>query len=83
MDFGMKIRLRCQKPIQRLAKTIDGELCTNWELIDSFGVRFDYDDSIDHTGGYENFYDDPPLSYWWRYTGEELSYNFHFCDNML
>ena len=51
-DFGTKLRFKCHKPIQRKATTIDGELCTNWNLIDSFGVRLD-------SYYYKNFYDDP------------------------
>ena len=56
-DFGTKIRIKCHQQIQRTTKTSEGELCTNWELIDSFGVRLD--DSIHHTDGYKQFYEDP------------------------
>ena len=72
-DFGTKIRFKCHKPIQRKATTIYGELCTNWNLIDSFGVRLDFDDSIYHTDSYKNFYDDPTwLTDDWIYTGNGL-----------
>ena len=37
-DFGSRIKLRCHQSIQRKEKTIEGESCTNWELIDSFGI---------------------------------------------
>ena len=58
-DYGTKIRFKCHKPIQRKAKTLEAELCTNWDIIDSLGVRLDLDDSIYHTDGYKKFYDDP------------------------
>ena len=58
-DFGTKIRFKCHTPIQRKAETLEGDLCTNWELIDNFGVRLDFDNSIHHTDGYKDFYDDP------------------------
>ena len=64
-DFGTRIRLKCHKPIQRKAKTSKNESCENWKLIDSFGVRLDFDDSINPmesvsvTDGYKDFYDDP------------------------
>ena len=51
-DFGTKTRFKCHEPIQRKAKTIDGELCTNWNLVDRLGVRFR------DTEGYTNFYND-------------------------
>ena len=57
-DYGTRIRFKCHKPIQRKAKTLEAELCTNWDFIDSFGVRY-------HTDGYKKFYDDPPE--WWSY----------------
>ena len=58
-DYGTKLRIKCHPRIKRNEKTIDGELCMNWELIDSFGVALDFDGSIRQTDGYEKFYDDP------------------------
>ena len=63
-DFGTRIRLKCHQQIQRIAKTIEGEICTNWEQIDSFGVILDFDDSIHHYDGYKIFYDDLSGNYW-------------------
>ena len=57
-DYGTRIRIKCHQRIERKAKTIEGELCTNWAQIDSFGVRLDFDGSVHHTDGYEKFYDD-------------------------
>ena len=62
-DYGTKLRIKCQQRMQRSEKTIDGELCTNWDRIDSFGVELDFDGSIHQTDGYEKFYDDP-MSWW-------------------
>ena len=70
-DYGTKLRIKCQQRIQRKEKTIDGELCANWDRIDSFGVQLDFDDSIYHTDGYEKFYDDP-IGGWWDYPGNGL-----------
>ena len=67
-DYGTRIRFKCHKPIQRKAKTLEAELCTNWDFIDSFGVRQDFDDSIYHTDDYKKFYDDPSES-WSKYLG--------------
>ena len=53
-DFETRIRLKCHRPIQRKTITLESELCTNWNLIDSIGVRLDFD-----TDGYKNFYDNP------------------------
>ena len=58
-DYGTKLRIKCHQRIQRKEKTIDGELCTKWDRIDSFGVKLDFDDSIHHTNGYEKYYNDP------------------------
>ena len=66
-DYGSKLRFKCHQRIQRKDKTIDGDLCINWELIDSFGV--DLNGSIHHTDGYEKFYDDPGS---WRNQGNGL-----------
>ena len=57
-DYGTRIRIKCHQRIERKVKTIEGELCTRWEWIESFGVRLDLDGSIHHTDGYEKFYDD-------------------------
>ena len=72
-DYGTKLRIKCQQRIQRKEKTIDGELCANWDRIDSFGVQlgFYYDDSFYHTDGYEKFYDDP-TDYPWFESGNGL-----------
>ena len=37
-DFGSRIKLKCHQSIQRKEKTIEGESCTNWELIDRLGI---------------------------------------------
>ena len=70
-DYGTKLRIKCHQRIERKAKTIESELCTNWELIDSFGVRLDFDDSQNNTGSHQNFYDDP-RGYRWEYPGKRL-----------
>ena len=63
-DYGTRIRFKCHKPIQRKAKTSKNESCENWKLIDRFGVRLDFDDSINPmesvsvTDGYKDFYDE-------------------------
>ena len=60
-DFGTKIRYKCHHPIQRRKRTLDGESCSNWQLIDSFGVRlndFNSNSPITDTENYENFYDE-------------------------
>jgi len=85
-DYGTKLRIKCHQRIQRKEKTIDGELCTNWDRIDSFGVGLDNDDPVYQTDVpdvpvsnevYENFYDDPPE--WWSETeGDEVLYNNRF-----
>ena len=54
-DYGTKIRFKCHKPIQRKAKTLEAELCTNWDFINSFGVN---------TDGYKKFYDEKKLSWY-------------------
>ena len=58
-DYGTKLRIKCHQRIQRKDKSINGELCTNWNRIDSFGIKLDFHDSIYHIDGYEKFYDDP------------------------
>ena len=69
-DYGTKLRIKCQQRIQRKEKTIDGELCANWDRIDSFGVQLDFDDSIYHTDGYKKFYD--PIGGFWDWSGNGL-----------
>ena len=59
IDYGTRIRFKCHKPIQRKAKTLEAEFCSNWDFIDSFGV---------HTDGYKKFYDDPP-GFWVNSSG--------------
>ena len=63
IDLGTKIKFKCHQPIQRIKQTLHGEKCTNWKVFDSFGVRLpEFDDLINHTHDYKNFYDDPPSS---------------------
>ena len=69
-DYGTKLRIKCHQRIKRKEKTIDGELCTNWELIDNFGVGFGFEGSIHHNDGYEQFYDNP-----WYYGFRAMSGN--------
>ena len=85
-DYGTKLRIKCQQRIKRKEKTIDGELCTNWDRIDSFGVGLDNDDPVYQTDVpdvpvrnevYENFYDDPP-EWWSESAGDEVLYNNRF-----
>ena len=73
-DYGTRVRFKCHKRIQRKAKTLEGESCTNWDQIDGFGVRLDFDNSIHHTDRYKNFYDDPKTwdMDWWDVEGEGL-----------
>ena len=56
-DYGTKLRIKCQQRIKRREKTIDGELCTNWDRLDTFGVAEFYDRNS--TKFVRNFYDDP------------------------
>ena len=70
-DYGTKLRIKCQQRIQRKEKTIDGELCANWDRIDSFGVELDFKGSIHHTHGYKKFYYDPIFGYWY-WSGDGL-----------
>ena len=60
-DYGTKLRIKCHQRIERKVKTIEDELCTNWELIDNFGVRLDFtdNDKNDNNDGYNKFYDNP------------------------
>ena len=57
IDYGTKLRIKCQQRIKRREKTIDGELCTNWDRLDTFGVAEFYDRNS--TKFVRNFYDDP------------------------
>ena len=70
-DFGTRIRLKCHQPMNRKERTLDGELCTNWEFIDSFGVRLDLNDSTSHTDSHQNFYNFPH-GFTWEYPGKRL-----------
>ena len=79
-DYGTRIRFKCHKPIKRKAKTLEGESCTNWDSINSFGVRLDLNNSIDNTDGYNQFYGQTP-EWFWDASGEELFHNFHLCKN--
>jgi len=63
-DYGTKIKIKCHQRIQRKARTLKGESCMNWELIDSFGVRLDYLGNLYN----EIFYDDPRE---WNMSDEE------------
>ena len=56
-DFGTRVRIKCHPPIKRKEKTLQDELCTNWESIDSLGVLLDFHDSTCHAGGCKRFYD--------------------------
>ena len=47
--------------MQRKAETREAELCTNWNFMDSFGIRYNTDD-------YKKFYDDPD-EWWSDYSG--------------
>ena len=68
-DYGTKVRIKCHQRIQRKEITIDGELCQNWELLDSFAVRLEFDGSINHTDGYKKFYDNPRRTGYWEMKG--------------
>ena len=75
-DYGTKLRIKCHQRIQRKEKSIDGESCTNWDRIDSFGVDLNFDNSIHQSfssqpDDYENFYDDP-IGYRWSFSGNGL-----------
>ena len=56
-DFGTKIRIKCHRQIIRKEYTLNNEKCSNWELIDNFGVRVP--ESIYQSDSYGNFYDPP------------------------
>ena len=76
-DYGTKLRIKCHQQIKRNEKTIGGELCMNWELIESFGVLLDFNETIDYNDDYKKFYDDlyysPYYSYYfWRWSGYGL-----------
>ena len=71
-DYGTKLRFKCHHQIQRKENSIDGELCTNWNRIDSFGVDLDLEGTIHRTDGYEKFYDDPSDSHNWKDQGNGL-----------
>ena len=50
-DYGTKIRIKCYRAMNRVDRTSDGEQCSNWQDVDSYGIRPDY-----YTV-YKNFYD--------------------------
>ena len=51
-------------PWFRMHVTLNGEKCTNWEYMDSFGVRLAEDYMINQTeSNYTNFYDPELLEY--------------------
>ena len=58
-DYGTKLRFKCHQRIKRNEKTNGGELCKNWEVIDSFGVVLDFNNKIYDNDGYKKFYDNP------------------------
>ena len=62
-DYGTKLRIKCHQRIERKAETIESELCTNWELIDNFGIQLDSKDKIYYDDGYKKFYDNPWLGF--------------------
>ena len=73
ISLGTRIKFKCHQPIQRIEQTLHGEKCTNWKVFDSFGVRLpDFDDSINHTHDYKNFYHNLP--FYWDY------WNFPFLN---
>ena len=51
LDYGTKIRIKCDQPLTRTDQTLDGEKCVNWRTVDSFGVEIaaDYGTSADVT----------------------------------
>ena len=67
INSGIRVRIKCHQPIKRKEKTLQDELCSNWESIDSFGVYFK--DSTCHADDCEKFYDDPWswIDKSWRY----------------
>ena len=79
-DFGTKITYKCHLPIQRRKRTLDGEWCSNWQLIDSFGVRFNSNSPITATKSYENFYDERKTQDFYL-IATEFKKNFHFFYN--
>ena len=81
-DFGTKIRFKCHQQFKRKEQTLDGEFCSNWNLIDGFGVRLDFDDTIFHIDGYKNFYEDPNGDGWdLVWPGKRLRYIVYFGNN--
>ena len=79
-DFGTRIRFTCHHPIKREKQTLKDELCTNWNLIDSFGVRSELSDFNYHSDGWKDFYDDPCESeeYWGTWNSAKASRIFIF-----
>ena len=78
-DYGTKLRFKCHQRIKRKEKSIDGESCTNWELIDSFGIGLDLDHvNIGYADEHKNFYADPEP--WWfeQFSKEVLYVNIYF-----
>ena len=73
--FRTRVRIKCHRPIKREEKTLQDELCTNWELIDRFGVRLDFNDSTCHADGCKNFYDDILP---WIYYNRKMPVSFPF-----
>ena len=54
-DYGTKIRIKCYRAMKRVDRTSDGEQCSNWQDVDSYGIRLDQSNTSDTV--YENFYD--------------------------
>ena len=51
---GVHIRFKCSEPINRPSKTKNFEICTNWEHMNSLGVKtLDYGVTL-----YKDYYDD-------------------------
>ena len=51
---GVHIRFKCSEPLNRPSKTKELESCTNWEYMNSLGVKtLDYGVTL-----YKDFYDD-------------------------
>ena len=77
-DFGTKIRYKCNLPIQRKKRTLDGDVCLNWKFIDSFGVRLNSNFPMTSTENYDNFYDERNTQEF-DWIGTEFLNNFPFC----
>ena len=90
VDFGTKIRFKCHRPIQPKERTRGGQLCTNWKLIDSFGVRLPENDYYTYDSRYESGHYGPSY-YGSSYYGSsdygpsyyESSYSYELSDDSI